>query len=157
MEPKHPPDSPAQDLQCPRLSPPSHRFLRLIVMYYLLTSATTLARRGFLHERLRTAAMAVTGSRSGRMAGRGAPAAQGGRWSRPQPRRRAARRPWRHPGCSLPAPFLPCTAISPAVPALTLISPLPQAMRGCAQRASRFSFFLKLFLFRLSFLNLISR
>lgn len=66
------------------------------------------------------------------------------------------------PSCSLPAPFLPtpflpCTAISPAVPALALISPLPQARRGCAQRASRFSFFLKLFLFRLSFLNLISR
>lgn len=58
---------------------------------------------------------------------------------------------------SFPAPFLPCTAISPAVPALALISPLPQARRGCAQRASRFSFFLKLFLFRLSFLNLISR
>lgn len=129
---------------------PRCRLLRLIVMYYLLTSAATLARRRFL----RTAALAVTGS--GRT-GQGS-ASNVGAVSVPGPAI-----PW---GCptALEMPQLPHSHSIPtprspslAVPVPALMSPLPQARCECAQRTSRFSFFLKLFLFRLSFLNLISR
>lgn len=122
MEPRHPPASPAQDPQCPRLSPPNHRFLRLIVMYNLLTSATTLAQRGFLPLRCGDG-----GSRLWQ--GKGAAAAQGGQCSWRQTCRGAAPQPWRCPGPSLSTPSPPCRAIFPAEPAPAFISPLLPARR----------------------------
>lgn len=87
------------------------------------------------------------GGRVGRGTGMVAPAAQGSWHSQPWPCHGAAPR-------SRDAPITPL-GHAPAVPVLASISPLAQARCGRPQRASRFSCFLKLF--RLSFLNLISR
>lgn len=94
--------SPAQHPQCPRLSPPNHRLLRLIVMYNLLTSGTTLV--SFLCSEAMEQQL---------WQAKGAPAARAGQF-------------WLDTALPCPSPcFHPIPTLQSPLPALpALISPL---------------------------------